>query len=490
MVFNSTVLKIFADNPDTYVETFSTSKGGIITATCSSILSIVGSASIIVFIRRSDRRLSTPYHRIMFGMSIFDLIQSICIALSTMPMPTDMIYTQFEGLVAGTTTTCTIQGFLILTSSFTTLMFNPILCIYYVFSICLRFKDERFSRFIEPLLYTFATMSSLVIMSIAVHLGQVNPSPVNYPWCSHDRYPWWCDDDKPECSYARGNYAAAELPTAISNIIVVLSALIVITSMFIVTCYVYKQERMFKSFLNSSSAEVQNENRLCLYKKNMQHTRDVLFSAVLYTLTFFAVWHFPFVRAIKGHGDVTHAEEIIRLIFRPSQGFLNIIVFVYHKIRNLQNHRPDLSTSAALRQTFARKGDPEHIVSNLTLVRRHNDLGELQFAFQGAVEYEDEDPWCKSNADDNINRNGDDNNDNDDDNDDDSNLPDVPHARSSTNASSGIHSGSHSQASYSEFSMNSPSAGKSSYFAISNCSGINEVPQSSEENTSRQFYTS
>ena len=242
---------------------------------------------------------------------------------------------------------------------------------------------------------------------------------------------------------------------------------------------------MFKSFLNSSSADVQNENMLSLYKKNLQHTRDVLFSAVLYTLTFFAVWHFPFVRAIKGHADVTHAEEIIRLIFRPSQGFLNIVVFIYHKIRNLQNHRPDLSTSAALRQTFARKGDPEHIVSNLTLVRRNNHLGELQFAFEGAVEYEDEDPWCKSNADVNINRNVDDDNDNDD----DSNLPDILHARSSTNASSGIHSGSH-QASNSEFSKNSLSAGRSSYFAISNCSEINEVPQSSEENTTRQFYTS
>jgi hypothetical protein len=50
-------------------------------------LSAVSSALIIYVILRSEARLSSIYHRIMFGMSLADICGSIAMALTSLPMP-------------------------------------------------------------------------------------------------------------------------------------------------------------------------------------------------------------------------------------------------------------------------------------------------------------------------------------------------------------------------------------------------------------------
>ena len=79
------------------------------------------------------------------------------------------------------------------------------------------------------------------------------------------------------------------------------------------------------------------------------------------------------------------AEEISRLIFRPLQGFFNAIIFINHKVRNFRKHHPSLlSFYEALKTVFDRReDDPEHIVSNLTLVKRDAAVGGVRFAFDG-----------------------------------------------------------------------------------------------------------
>jgi len=64
------------------------------------------------------------------------------------------------------------------------------------------------------------------------------------------------------------------------------------------------------------------------------------------------------------------AEETALLVLRPLQGFFNAIIFIHHKVRNFRREDASLSFYEALVIVFDHEEeDPEHIVSNLTLVK-------------------------------------------------------------------------------------------------------------------------
>ena len=86
-------------------------------------LSVFGSCSILYDVWKDrSSKLRRPYYRILLGMSIFDVMASTSIGLSTWPIPygTEGVYAAI-----GTTATCTAQGFfnqLMLISPFYNLM--------------------------------------------------------------------------------------------------------------------------------------------------------------------------------------------------------------------------------------------------------------------------------------------------------------------------------------------------------------------------------
>jgi len=316
----------------------------------------------------------------MFGMSLFDMIQSLAMAFTTLPMPSDMLYDQFHGLVAGNTSTCDLQAFAIIFGSLAAIMFNPLLSIYYLFSIRFKMSDERFKRRLEPIMYCVVIILSFILSSAGAHFGQYNPSPQTYPWCGVSRYPWWCGSEDLACAFERGNYEASVPFTSIGNYVVLLSTIIlIITMLFIVTHVCLKERQMIATMQSQLSGR--HTIRARLYKKNMIHTRDAMISALLYTIVYLAVWHYPLIRIFRAKQDVLLVEEIFRILLRPSQGTLNLLVFIYHKVRNFKNHEPMLSGYKALKKVLSFSTDPEFVVSNLTLVGRDEQLEHLNFVY-------------------------------------------------------------------------------------------------------------
>ena len=97
-------------------------------------LSVVSSSTIIFLIYRSDAKLTTIYHRIMFCMSICDIIGSTAMTLTTIPMPKEMPLEQelgFEwpgGNRYGNTLSCNLQGFSFTFGTLTMFGLNAMLC--------------------------------------------------------------------------------------------------------------------------------------------------------------------------------------------------------------------------------------------------------------------------------------------------------------------------------------------------------------------------
>lgn len=119
-------------DPRVSLETVYTSLTGIRINTATVSLSTLASFLLIIIIYRSKTKMGSVYHRIMFGMSFFDIVQSLAMAFTTLPMPTCMIYDQFEGLIIGTEDSRKAHGFMFLIGSMTATTYNAMLCLYYL----------------------------------------------------------------------------------------------------------------------------------------------------------------------------------------------------------------------------------------------------------------------------------------------------------------------------------------------------------------------
>ena len=154
----------YCDNPDasSYCNSFIFSKGVVIISMVSGWISTIASILTITVIFRSQIRLSSVYHRIIFGMSVSDTIGSIAMALTTIPMPTDQIYPFEGGMIYGTTTTCEIQGFAYVFGIGGSYFYNCGLCFFYLCIIKFRCSDQKIRRYVEPTIH----LLGLVVTSI------------------------------------------------------------------------------------------------------------------------------------------------------------------------------------------------------------------------------------------------------------------------------------------------------------------------------------
>ncbi len=74
-------------------------------------LSVLASAMIILVILRSEVGLKTTYHRIMFFMSCCDILGSLSVATTTLPLPSEMpgVVYDFDAPRIGNTKSCEVQ---------------------------------------------------------------------------------------------------------------------------------------------------------------------------------------------------------------------------------------------------------------------------------------------------------------------------------------------------------------------------------------------
>jgi len=105
------------------------------------------------------------------------MLTSLAIALTTIPMPKDVIY-PFAGRSYGTTATCEAQGLVFVIGSAIGIIMNAILNIYYLCTLRYKMKAATFSKFVEPILLVVGILLPVVtIITILANQGLINPNP-------------------------------------------------------------------------------------------------------------------------------------------------------------------------------------------------------------------------------------------------------------------------------------------------------------------------
>mmetsp|Transcript_3601 Transcript_3601/g.5318 ORF Transcript_3601/g.5318 Transcript_3601/m.5318 type:complete len:433 (+) Transcript_3601:130-1428(+) len=135
-------------------------------------MSFLASSTILIMILRSKVKLSTIYRRLIFGMSSFDVIQSLEQASSVIPLP--------EGWpvwgAMGNLTTCNMKGFFNTIGITGAVFYSLSQSMYFITVIKLNVDEQTIKRKIEPFLHAIPIL--LAFGSSVFLLATDNYGPV------------------------------------------------------------------------------------------------------------------------------------------------------------------------------------------------------------------------------------------------------------------------------------------------------------------------
>ena len=178
----------------------------VIITTITGSLSAISSCCLILVILRSQSKLNTVYHRITFGMSCADIMSSVAMALTTIPLPkslpNDIIeleadfvdYDNWAGMKLGNVQTCSAQGFFFTFGILAMYVYNLMLCVYYVCALVFHTKEKLIIRRVEPALHMFPITLGLGRALNFLFFNAYNPNGWE-AWCApHSTSCDWSDE--------------------------------------------------------------------------------------------------------------------------------------------------------------------------------------------------------------------------------------------------------------------------------------------------------
>jgi hypothetical protein len=340
-----------------HLQGFYLTKLGFAIPMCTGTVSLLASALITWIIVKSGNYRT--YHCIIAFMAFWDMLLSLSIGLSSIPMPKDVIY-DFQGPVLGTTRTCEAQAFVFLVSTGFSLCSNMFLNIYYVLTIRYQISELKFRRYAWPPFLLFSTVFISMLTIVFLVGGFLNPTP-SESFCIVGNYPHYCNDKDIPC--IRGSISSFQ-QDYFSKIVfgfVGITLLILFASMILIIHASYEYGRKMRVRMTlSSSSSMPASSRL---RNSM--AKDITVQALMYVFAFVLTWTFSIVTFFKDTTGIAIAKQI----FQPLQGFFNALIFLYHKVYDLKRVEPDLSAYECLGRII-RSPYKQHqlYISNLTLV--------------------------------------------------------------------------------------------------------------------------
>ena len=317
----------------------------------------------------------------MFGLSVCDILGSIAMALTSLPMPREMPREEdfgyvWNGVRLGNTDSCNAQGFIVTFGMLSTYGYNAMLCLYYACAITFGMKERSIEKFVEPILHALPLMFALVYATLPLFYDLYNPSVTNFAWCGLTPYPATCVREEYECVRGgSGQYIIKLLgPMSIGILFV-----IIIGSLTSVLWKVLMTRRLLTK-LSNNYANYLTETEIKQLMSKLHDTKAIFIQALAY-ITAFLLGICPlFLRAIRvvnAYGDSKEdfdrlaSVDKITYFFTPLQGFFNLIIFVSHKVYNYRRVNEDESICNVLLKLFLTPIHDPCFISRISIVQKN-----------------------------------------------------------------------------------------------------------------------
>jgi hypothetical protein len=384
----------------------------------SSLLSIAGS-SIIVYSVLTTTEKPSVYNRMMFGLSMCNILHSICLLISPLLIPANggRIWAH------GDEQTCTMLGFFMqLGVAFP--LYQVSLHVFFLLAIVYGISEAKIIKWIEPTLHVLPILYPLVTASAGVGISLYSENELGMT-CWIGEYPRGCNNNhEVECVSTIIGWIYSGIPHVGTLVFLVISNAMIYRKVRITTQHsrqyhiasIAAPQIVILSTMDSVSSDeltdVQSglyvgliaNVRACFKRKNTERgrrrsegdrietgvsilgtpsemsdripqrrrrmtsrgnskTRAVARQATLYVAAFFTTMIWMLVLRTLESTGVTREEEsgiywilVLTYITFPLQGFWNLLIFIRPKYRRHRRIEPTRSRWWALRQCLVRPG--------------------------------------------------------------------------------------------------------------------------------------
>jgi hypothetical protein len=423
--FSDSDMDVINTIDDTFLKTSSTKLIGSSITRLTASVSTFCSAMVFILILRSSQKLSTLYHRLMFGMCAYDFIESCAFALTTLPMPRDMIYTQFEGVIKGTNGTCEAQAVIILWGWIGSFSYSVALCSYFLKMSKQMAQQVTFntspgySRRFEPTIHVVCICYPLAVASWLLIRARdaLAPSPF-LPFCSMSAYPYYCGprNQHPSCSklqhhFPKGTHSNLYRFAIVFVIFFSCTTLYVIFSLITSArsfgkvqeqshgeepsndteetfkyytdiivdennpiqrekekcpriCVPFRKRRQKKSRLSASG-----KKRSSSFNRMQQERTFIRFQVFLYIVVFMTGPTFMIMRImLQENTDFSGKSNLIFIALRPIRGTLHFLLFCMEKIYNFRLTHPEESYFKSFICVLLKPMEEGYIFSHMSVV--------------------------------------------------------------------------------------------------------------------------
>lgn len=346
-------------------------------------ISLASSGTIAVMILKCEKRLTYPFRRLIFGLSIADVLQSLAMVTGPFALPAsqDPLHKSH-----GSTFTCELQGFALHIGFAGVPMYVLSLSIYYLCAVKYNINDKVFSRKIEPWLHAISILWTLA-GGIACWSSGVFNIMRSGNICWYTPFPYDCvTNDEVECirgqnAFTFGWIFGGSNAITLAGIITCLVGVCrtVINQEKRMDAYRFsvrvsmeseRSERGFKRRLSSMlpsalrfSSNSTDENPAAgapaslapslrnssyvqrVSRKSKKKKRDTMTQASLYIVAFLVscIWAYLYGFLVTLGVDVPFAINVLFCIFYPLGGLFNILVYTRPKLTSVRRRYPDLS---------------------------------------------------------------------------------------------------------------------------------------------------
>lgn len=374
----------------------------MITRCVTASISALSSLLLTIFIWNSPKGCKSPYSRIIFGLSIGDVIQSICVLASPFAAPSSP--THIFG--TGSTQSCDAVGFFLIVGSVAVPWYTLFLTFYFLKRVKYRLTPQKFAKREEKWLHILIWVYSFVVGFYSLAKKQINPTQGG-SLCYLTASPVGCEvTEGQECTRGDGAQKTVAF-TVIASVITVFVALFVVLGAF--TLHVFLSEKQLQptkknktkaltslrikkegssriephehvkvndpnenvaqnegAFLvnniqgeeifdpittqdldetkEDEEASNQQEDAFAKYAKqamDLKLTKSAVIQSSLYILAFFFVYCGPIIALVTG---ITHSETFFWMIsiFYPLGGLFNMIIYTRPKVKAVRKVLPDI----------------------------------------------------------------------------------------------------------------------------------------------------
>lgn len=308
---------------------------------------------------RSLAGLQLPYTRIIFGLAISDVIQSLGILISPFAAPSETPEAIFA---RGNTRSCEYAGFL-LSGAVAVPMYTVLLMFYFYARVRWKLSKIEFAKRYEKYGHGFIILWTLIGALFSTINGDINASRYG-SLCVMHPYPIGCDKDPDsygECTRGRHSIRNAAIlqygPVCISFILLVAMLIILIWTVF-------REERILH-IQNLTALRRRNHREGDVLPQQVEQngsyplTRETCIQACLYISAFLLCYVFILINVISifllGEGPQWTFYAIS--LFWPISGLFNILIYIRPKIKKLKMANPHLGYGASVLLVFLFGGE-------------------------------------------------------------------------------------------------------------------------------------